>query len=200
MNQNEKTIKAHLDNLTSEGKRERTWKVISELYGVSKDDLLKISTIKKRTTDKEFELFISCMTKEKTILFNNGTSTYSIQHIATLLRKGYKIVSEGKHPTSSCSRKERSSLYLLESAGYYKIGVTLDSSIDRRILQLQTGNPNIITLICKTGTISNAYELEALLHKKYKNNNVRGEWITLSAEELASVTEYFEKHKNNTGS
>lgn len=192
---NEKALTVYLENLDAEGKRIRTWKKLQELYGVSKVTLSKISSIRKRTTDEEFELFKECMRNGETVLMSNGASSHNIQHISTLLRAGNAIVGKGSAPNTTCVRKDRSSLYLLSSGGFYKIGVTLDSSIERRIAQLQIGNPYLIYLVASTGTIGNAYELEKIIHTKYKDNKVRGEWITLASEELEEVLQIIDNAK-----
>jgi hypothetical protein len=187
MDFNKRAVNVYLDNINAEGKRIYTWITLAKTKGVDKITLAKISSIRKRTTDDEFNLFLECMRNGETVLLSNGTSSYNIQHISTLLRENNTIVGKGKAASTTCERKRRSSLYLLYSAGYYKIGVTLDSSIHNRIKQLQTGNPNIITLVSKTGTTTNAYELEKTLHKNYKKNRVRGEWFTLNKTELKDV-------------
>lgn len=187
MNFNKKAITVYLSNIDAEGKRIRTWTKLEASEGVDKVTLSKISSIRKRTSDDEFDIFLECMRNDETVGLSNGTSSCNIQHISTLLREGNSIVGKGKVVTTTYERKTRSSLYLLYSAGYYKIGVTLDSSIGNRLKQLQIGNPNVITLIASTGTISSAYELEKALHSKYKDNRVRGEWFTLTDDELQYV-------------
>jgi hypothetical protein len=184
MSFNSDTIDVYLSNIDSNGKRIATWVWLADKYGVSKVALSRVSSIKKRCNEEQFNTFLSCMKGEDTVLLSNGTSSHNIDHIAVLLREGHSIVGTGKVATTTNTRVDRSCAYLLHSNGYYKVGVTLDTSIGRRIQQLQIGNPCKIDLVAKTGTISNAYELEKALHKKFKGNKVRGEWFTLSEEEL----------------
>ncbi len=54
-------------------------------------------------------------------------------------------------------------IYLLESSGYYKIGIAND--VAARISQLQTGNPNQINLVVCYG-FENAAPVEGVLHQK----------------------------------
>jgi hypothetical protein len=131
------------------------------------------------------------MNNEETVLLSNNTSSCNIEHIACQLRYGQKIIGKGKPPTTTHSRRNCSCAYLLESAGYYKIGVTLDTSIDKRIRALQTGNPHKINLVAKTKTITAAYDIEKQLQKKFKPNIVRGEWFKLTDKELKFVTQTF---------
>ncbi|AGM46967.1 hypothetical protein AD45P3_00145 [Alteromonas phage vB_AmaP_AD45-P3] len=186
MDFNKNAVETYLSNIDANGKRIRTWKVIEEKGKTDKVTLSKISSIRKRSSDQEFDLFVECMRNKKPVRVSNGTNSYNIQHISTLLREGNRIVSEGA-PTTTVSRKDRSALYVLESAGYYKIGVTLDTSIAHRIRQLQIGNPHLINLVASTGAISNAYELEKKLQQQYKKLRVRGEWFRLSTEEVQNL-------------
>lgn len=196
MSLNKKVMDVYLGNMGPSGERMCTWKYLAEKHDINKQTLSRVRGIQKRTTAQEFEIFKECMYGQETVLLSNGTSSHNIEHIVLLLRAGHKIVGKGKSSTTTHSRKDRSSVYLLESAGYYKIGVTLDISIDKRITALQGGNPYVISLVAKTGTISNAYEIETMLHKKFESNNVRGEWFTLTKEELDFVHETFNGAKN----
>ena len=72
-------------------------------------------------------------------------------------------------------------LYLLKCTTYigtcYKIGKAKD--VQRRIKQLQTGNPLEIELVCYR-RFANVFEVESFLHYLFSSNRVRGEWFTLS--------------------
>jgi len=188
---NESIMDIYTKNLNGEGQRIRTWKYLAEKHGVSKKTLSSVSSIRKYCTDEEFRIFKECMYDKETVLFDNGTSSYNIEHIIWLLRTGCKIIGKGKTPRTTRNRVDRSCVYLLESGGYYKIGVTIDSSIEKRILALQTGNPLKITLVAKTGTIKTAYNIEKTLHEKFKTKQMRGEWFALEENDVASVLQIF---------
>lgn len=81
--------------------------------------------------------------------------------------------------------KNPSSLvYLVRSFGnYYKIGKT--NNVDNRLRQLKTHNPEI-TLIGLTDLYS-----EELLHKKFKDYRVKGEWFIFEDRVLEKVKSYF---------
>ena len=187
MSFNSRIVDLYLSNIGSGGKRLSTWKWLAEKHKVSKVTLSRVSSIRKHSADKEFEVFLECMRSEDTVMLSNGTSSHNIDHIAVLIREGYSIVGKGKTATTTNIRSDRSCTYLLHSNGHYKVGVTLDTSIGGRVKQLQTGNPYVIELVAKTGTILNAYEIEKGLHKKLKHNRVRGEWFTLKDSELVYV-------------
>ena len=66
----------------------------------------------------------------------------------------------------------------------YKIGIT-KRDINKRISELQTGNPNKITLI-KSYESDNYLKIESWLHKKFKPKNEKGEWFNLSDDDVFS--------------
>lgn len=61
-----------------------------------------------------------------------------------------------------------------------KVKIGISKNIERRISQLQTGNPNKLVLM---GWIegNNDRELEKALHKKYSSEKETGEWFCLNA-------------------
>jgi Tfp pilus assembly protein FimT len=66
---------------------------------------------------------------------------------------------------------------------HYKIGVT-KRSIDDRISELQTGNPNKITLHRKYET-PNYLKVENWLHRKYQTKTeAKNEWRALTNEQV----------------
>jgi hypothetical protein len=79
---------------------------------------------------------------------------------------------------------KKSGIYILYSCGYYKIGIT--TNIDKRILELQTGNPFLIQLVFFK-IVNDASALESELHKKYKNKNVSGEWFYLDNNDIQYI-------------
>lgn len=79
---------------------------------------------------------------------------------------------------------KKTGIYILYSCGYYKIGIT--TNIDKRISDLQTGNPFLIQLVFFK-IINDASALESELHKKYKNKNVLGEWFWLNNEDIQDI-------------
>lgn len=79
---------------------------------------------------------------------------------------------------------KKSGIYILYSCGYYKIGIT--TNINKRISDLQTGNPFLIQLVFFK-IVNDASDLESELHKKYKNKNVLGEWFWLNNEDIQDI-------------
>ena len=63
-----------------------------------------------------------------------------------------------------------------------KIGFS--NNPEKRLKQLQTGHPNILTLHYKEEIdSSNVKILEKIIHKENKHHNVSGEWFNLSPQD-----------------
>jgi len=65
----------------------------------------------------------------------------------------------------------------------YKIGSTKCKDINNRLKQLQTGNSNPL-FIREYYETSRPFKLETMLHNRFKNNNVIGEWFELSDDDI----------------
>lgn len=63
------------------------------------------------------------------------------------------------------------------NVGQWKIGVT-GRDIDSRLLELRTGNPNIVGAVATYEIVDEkmAYKVEAYLLKRLKHDNIGGEW------------------------
>lgn len=70
------------------------------------------------------------------------------------------------------------SLYLIRgNNGKYKIGIAKNPK--KRLKQLQTGNPELLTII-ETYQTNNASKIEKALHNRYSHLRKEGEWFELS--------------------
>ncbi len=78
----------------------------------------------------------------------------------------------------------KSHLYIIADSGFFKIGIT--TGIWGRMDVLQCGNPRDLSLIAliPIPVTSEAAEVEAFLHEKFKDKSVRGEWFDLSEEQI----------------
>ena len=74
-------------------------------------------------------------------------------------------------------------VYVMECAGFYKIGWTGASSRIRRMC-LQVGNPLPVTLV---GVIEGSQLVESDWHDAFRDKQVRGEWFALTAEDVARI-------------
>ena len=78
-------------------------------------------------------------------------------------------------------------LYLVESQGFVKIGVTND--VQGRVSTISTCNPFEVKVILAQ-EVGSAYQVEKFLHDKFKDTNVRGEWFKLTSNDIAYITEH----------
>lgn len=65
---------------------------------------------------------------------------------------------------------------------YYKIGVT-KRSVEKRIKQLKTGNPDEILLV-KQFECEYYRKVESWLHRKHAAKRVEGEWFILDEDDI----------------
>ncbi len=91
-------------------------------------------------------------------------------------------------------------VYMIEERGSVtdlavKIGVSAD--INRRILDMQTGNPRILKLALKFGPFSEceAFAMEAKMHHCFERFHVRGEWYDAEILTLMCLLEKYEQHQ-----
>ena len=85
-------------------------------------------------------------------------------------------------------------LYIVHVVGsdMYKIGATRD--FRSRLKNMQTGNPYVIEIF-NFYHRSNYHELESLLHKKYKEKSIGGEWFRFNRIDLEEIDEYLRSSK-----
>lgn len=83
------------------------------------------------------------------------------------------------------------SVYLIRgNDGRYKIGIA--NNPRKRILQLQTGNSDELTLI-ESYPSENARKIETALHAQYSHNKTIGEWFDLS---ITEEVQFMDRCKN----
>lgn len=80
-------------------------------------------------------------------------------------------------------------IYVAEYNGNFKIGVS--NNVSSRIGNLACGCPTI-KVIYQSAYLSNAFELEIVLHNLYKDKNIGGEWF--SEIDIDEVSKIIEKH------
>jgi hypothetical protein len=91
-------------------------------------------------------------------------------------------------------------LYLIKCNEFYKIGIGAD--VGDRIAQLQTGNP--YELVCEVAyNFGNPLIVERVLHERFTDRQVRGEWYQLNGVDLDLFNQICallggEKHENIT--
>jgi len=76
-------------------------------------------------------------------------------------------------------------VYLLCDGEKFKIGMTKHKDINKRIKELQTGNPCEIWIQSYHET-EYPYKIEKLMHGRHLLTNVKNEWFDLTAKEVAN--------------
>lgn len=76
----------------------------------------------------------------------------------------------------------RGFVYLLCDGEKFKIGMTR-GKIEKRIAELQTGNPNEI-FISSYHETEYPNRIEQMMHVKYKTSQIKNEWFDLSVEQV----------------
>lgn len=76
-------------------------------------------------------------------------------------------------------------VYLIEAQGCerYKIGITTQSGLDRRVKALQTGNSDRLVVL-KVIISIHASMIEKTMHRNHKSKNNSGEWFSLTIEDI----------------
>jgi len=82
------------------------------------------------------------------------------------------------------------SVYLITDGEYYKIGYT-DLQVERRIAELQTGNPRKLSVIA---VLNGGRQLEQQFHAMFGHGRVGGEWFKLDQTDLAKFICWECKH------
>jgi hypothetical protein len=77
----------------------------------------------------------------------------------------------------------------------YKIGSTRAKSINKRLKQLQTGNSNELFIKSFYET-DKPFKLETMLHNRFKDNNVIGEWFEMKEDEIKTFTDVCDNFQN----
>ena len=86
-------------------------------------------------------------------------------------------------PNPLPSRRIDGFVYIITDGEYYKIGIT-SAWVDKRMSEIQTFNPKALRLVYKK-KIGFYFDYEHLLHKIFDSKRLRGEWFTLTEEDLS---------------
>jgi hypothetical protein len=74
-------------------------------------------------------------------------------------------------------------IYVMECAGFYKIGWTAASPRKRRIA-VQVSSPLPVTLV---GAVEGSQMMEAEWHEAFRSKRVSGEWFALTEADIAAI-------------
>lgn len=84
----------------------------------------------------------------------------------------------------------KGTVYVIESEGhpYCKIGVT-GGDPQKRLVSFQIGSPFKLSIIVEIYS-PDCQHLEELLHERFENKRVRGEWFNLTDEDIDELKKY----------
>lgn len=86
----------------------------------------------------------------------------------------------------------RQYVYLIRNEGSGNVKIGVGQNPEQRLKQLQTGADADLTLEYKSMVCSNAYEIEAYMHKEFEEYNVRNEWFDIDVQVLIDELEQCE--------
>ena len=88
-------------------------------------------------------------------------------------------------------------VYFIRAGIYTKIGVA--KNVERRLKQIQTGNPLELKLECAIKTDSNAeaYQLESDLHAAFMSKHKHGEWFFLRHSQINKFIKKYSADPSN---
>lgn len=86
-------------------------------------------------------------------------------------------------------------IYLIRAYdGKYKIGIT--KNIYKRVQQLQTGNPEILTIQSQYQS-EMASKIESVLHRMYRHKKIKGEWFLMDIDDEVNFIDNCRKIEEN---
>lgn len=88
-------------------------------------------------------------------------------------------------------------IYLINEAdtNNFKIGVTRAKTINKRKLELQTGNAKEL-ILCRSFESDHPYKLEKMLHNHFYSSRLVGEWFYLTDSEATTFIDVCEKYQD----
>lgn len=92
-------------------------------------------------------------------------------------------------------------VYVLEEegTGFYKIGKSVESNFESRMISLQAGNPRKLTVLYSV-LVKDPYKIEADLHYKYSQYNGNGEWFKLTPKIVEEIITYLKTQEVSNSS
>lgn len=81
-------------------------------------------------------------------------------------------------------------VYLIQNEKNHLIKIGVSKNPYRRMKQLQTGNDSILRLVGII-KVEDAFRVESILHTRYANSRVSGEWFSISDNEIGILSSYF---------
>ena len=71
----------------------------------------------------------------------------------------------------------------------YKIGISSGTTIQNRLITLQTGHWIDLTVLYESEVLDHIHKIETKLHEAYKTKRIRGEWFKINAKDIEDIIE-----------
>ena len=176
------------------------------------DEISKLKSVHGPNLGSELDLIINDFKKTEYVAENGQTyNMYELGKMATLqillrysseirakfiiayyklentLKKMYQArVIESVLPQKG---KLRQYVYIIKNPENDRIKIGVAQNVDKRIKQLETGAGTELELVYKSIVMSNAYEVEKILHKYFEEYRVHGEWFEVNYYKVIDVLE-----------
>ena len=94
------------------------------------------------------------------------------------------VLQEAKLKNQICLfENKKESVYIIKCNNDYKIGYS--SNFKKRIKHYKTHTPEMTVVFYSE--VINAFDIESILHNKYRLKNTKGEWFNFTNEEIIDV-------------
>lgn len=149
----------------------------------TRKDFQKLGCTSIEYSDKVWTCYKQIGNKILSLYFNkeyNHNYIFSIREI--------DLIQHEEQPKQVGNEYKQSSVYLLFNPlnNTYKIGKAND--VNKRLRTFQTGTPDIQLITYKTyASEKQAYQMETMLHRQYKDNNYKKEWFNLNEEDVEFI-------------
>jgi predicted GIY-YIG superfamily endonuclease len=161
----------------------------SEMEGYGLDDISSKEICKMDFEDEDF-IKKDAYFPSHEILMKNGFHLISNEEPMIFWKDGIKYCQGDIRKNIIIeSGKKQEGVYIIsiKGSGLFKIGLT--KNIEKRLKQLQTGNPFEYFLV-EFFRSSKYKELERTLHKKYRKKKFKNEWCLLTSDELLEACQF----------
>lgn len=132
-----------------------------------------------------------------------GTTAMKVQHSQRFKKWIGGKLTQGSDAKKRNKRhcKKHTVIYLVAAGseeGKYPVKIGVTRSLERRLSNLQTGNPYKITLLAQLLVPNNiAYKVESEIHKRLGQYLMRGEWYLLEKEQTHRLIQWFNNRKHS---
>ncbi len=159
-------------------------KYIDKFVGLQ-DSNINHSVIHKKTPGRPVESYpLNCsQTMFLCSLFRNTAATVGVKaDLAGLFAKAETTMRSVRTAIEKFDFGDTDVRFVYAASdkdGNLKIGIS--NNPERRVAELNTGNPCKLELVYTKESNGNGYESESLIHRSARHNHIRGEWYTSDA-------------------